>query len=240
MKIRKEPINLFTYPLIKFKSAFTLAEVLITLGIIGVVAAMTIPTLMTKYQKHRTETQLIKFYSMMNQTLRMSVAENGDPEGWITRGKDYTYEENVEFLNTYILPYIKNLGYKECTPVNCDGTLGRKRPCVTLLDGSILTFKIDIGGGDLTYITEEKYLTNNKNLKRHKFHFQFAKRSNRNTTEDINSLNHIEPYILNWDGTREYLKNDSEFGCNDTSASAAYCTKLIQMNSWKIPSDYPW
>nr|MBP7211932.1 type II secretion system protein [bacterium] len=30
------------------KSAFTLAEVLITLGIIGVVAAMTIPTLMNK------------------------------------------------------------------------------------------------------------------------------------------------------------------------------------------------
>ena len=32
-------------------SAFTLAEVLITLGIIGIVAAMTIPTLMTKIQK---------------------------------------------------------------------------------------------------------------------------------------------------------------------------------------------
>ena len=31
-------------------SAFTLAEVLITLGIIGVVAAMTIPTLISKYQ----------------------------------------------------------------------------------------------------------------------------------------------------------------------------------------------
>ena len=34
-----------------FKAGFTLAEVLITLGIIGVVAAMTIPTLMTAYQK---------------------------------------------------------------------------------------------------------------------------------------------------------------------------------------------
>ena len=31
------------------KVAFTLAEVLITLGIIGVVAAMTIPTLITKF-----------------------------------------------------------------------------------------------------------------------------------------------------------------------------------------------
>ena len=68
------------------RNGFTLAEVLITLGIIGVVAAMTIPTLMTKYQKHKTETQLVKFYSMMNQTLRMSVAENGD------RSEEHTSE----------------------------------------------------------------------------------------------------------------------------------------------------
>ena len=33
------------------KKAFTLAEVLITLGIIGVVAAITIPGLIAKYQK---------------------------------------------------------------------------------------------------------------------------------------------------------------------------------------------
>lgn len=33
------------------KKAFTLAEVLITLGIIGVVAALTIPTLVNNYRK---------------------------------------------------------------------------------------------------------------------------------------------------------------------------------------------
>ena len=91
------------------KFAFTLAKVLITLGIIGVVAAMTIPSLMTKFSKKRTETQLLKFYSMMNQTLRMSVAENGDPDGWITAQKNYTYEETVEYLQTYILPFLKNI-----------------------------------------------------------------------------------------------------------------------------------
>ena len=40
------------------KKAFTLAEVLITLGIIGIVAAMTIPTLITNYQKNITITRL--------------------------------------------------------------------------------------------------------------------------------------------------------------------------------------
>lgn len=41
----------------KLKSGFTLAEVLITLGIIGVVAAMTIPTIIanTNGQKYRSQ-----------------------------------------------------------------------------------------------------------------------------------------------------------------------------------------
>ena len=41
--------------------AFTLAEVLITLGIIGIVAAMTIPTLMSKYRKEDTLPNIKRF-----------------------------------------------------------------------------------------------------------------------------------------------------------------------------------
>jgi len=48
---------------------FTLAEVLITLGVIGVVAAMTIPTLFANYQKKVYVTQLKKAYSVANQAL---------------------------------------------------------------------------------------------------------------------------------------------------------------------------
>ena len=46
----------------KFK-AFTLAEVLVTLGIIGVVSAMTVPTLMQNYQRQSYVTQLHKVYN---------------------------------------------------------------------------------------------------------------------------------------------------------------------------------
>lgn len=49
----------------KVKLAFTLAEVLITLGIIGVVAAMTIPTLMSNYRKKQLETQIKANYSLV-------------------------------------------------------------------------------------------------------------------------------------------------------------------------------
>ena len=40
--------------------AFTLAEVLITLGIIGIVAALTIPNVTSKYRKKVVETELKK------------------------------------------------------------------------------------------------------------------------------------------------------------------------------------
>ena len=49
------------------KRAFTLAEVLVTLGIIGVVSAMTVPTLMQNYQRKSYVTQLHKVYNEIQQ-----------------------------------------------------------------------------------------------------------------------------------------------------------------------------
>ena len=54
----------------KIKLAFTLSEVLITLGIIGVVSAMTIPTLISKYQKHIVEANLQESYSIIQQVMK--------------------------------------------------------------------------------------------------------------------------------------------------------------------------
>ena len=45
------------------KKAFTLAEILITLGIIGVVAAMTIPTLVANYRTKALKSGFKKSYS---------------------------------------------------------------------------------------------------------------------------------------------------------------------------------
>ena len=66
----------------KKKSAFTLAEVLITLGIIGIVAAMTLPALIQNYQKKQTVSQLKKAYSVISQALVSSQYDNGDMTEW--------------------------------------------------------------------------------------------------------------------------------------------------------------
>ena len=57
------------------RKAFTMAEVLITLGIIGVVAAMTLPTVIGKYQEHEVTVKAKKIYSMMMQVLDLAKAK---------------------------------------------------------------------------------------------------------------------------------------------------------------------
>ena len=59
--------SLFTSHLSLKSAAFTLAEVLVTLGIIGVVSAMTVPTLMQNYQRQSYITQLHKVYNEVQQ-----------------------------------------------------------------------------------------------------------------------------------------------------------------------------
>ena len=59
------------------KVAFTLAEVLITLGIIGVVAAMTLPSLIANYKKQQYVNSLKVGYSILNNGFRTMMAEEG-------------------------------------------------------------------------------------------------------------------------------------------------------------------
>lgn len=60
------------------KKAFTLAEVLITLGIIGIVAALTIPTLMKSTNDIELKTAFKKTYSSIVQAYTSVVSENGN------------------------------------------------------------------------------------------------------------------------------------------------------------------
>ncbi len=64
---------------LSMKKAFTLAEVLITLGIIGVVAAMTMPSLIQNARNRELESGLKKGASVIGQALNMYQAENGVP-----------------------------------------------------------------------------------------------------------------------------------------------------------------
>ena len=87
------------------KKGFTLAEVLITLAIIGVVAALTIPTVMANYNKKAQYTSFMKMYNTITNTLALAESENGTPNSWT-----YNSSEPYATAEKYIYPYLKIAG----------------------------------------------------------------------------------------------------------------------------------
>jgi prepilin-type N-terminal cleavage/methylation domain-containing protein len=67
---------------LKKAKAFTLIEILLTLGIIGIIGAITIPNLITNYKIKVTRNRLIDTQAILSQALKMAIYENGSPEGW--------------------------------------------------------------------------------------------------------------------------------------------------------------
>lgn len=108
-----EILQTFTFPrnddsnkcnrLFTHKCAFTLAEVLITLGIIGVVAAMTIPTLMSNYRKKQLETQIKANYSLVQQAIKFADYDDVSYDMAIKDGSDASIQEWYDsFLSKHL------------------------------------------------------------------------------------------------------------------------------------------
>ena len=139
-------------------AAFTLAEVLITLGIIGVVAAMTMPSLVQNYKNKQTVAQLKKIYSVLSQATVMAESENGPISDWnMVDGSCESMDEIVSFYT----PYLKTL--KDCkqsegcwattTIKGLSGTTNR----LDEFSGSFDCAKHSIALNDGTYIVFDIY-----------------------------------------------------------------------------------
>lgn len=79
--------------------AFTLAEVLITLGVIGIVSAMTIPPLLTNFKKRETVSKVKAAYSIFSQAVKLSIQENDEPAGW-------DVSDGLTVAERYLTPYM--------------------------------------------------------------------------------------------------------------------------------------
>lgn len=109
---------------------FTLAEVLITLGIIGVVAALTLPALVQKYQEKASIARLKKAYSVLSQAYLFAVEKYGTPDQWNLKGKVEIKDDDgntigydtsgIEIERKYMTEFMKGKScenLKKCLPV---------------------------------------------------------------------------------------------------------------------------
>lgn len=100
------------------QTAFTLAEVLITLGIIGIVAALTIPSLISDYKKKQTITALQKMYTQFNQALLLVANENDTPDNLSTLfGADPTVFGDALASHYKLIKNCKMAKYQGCFPM---------------------------------------------------------------------------------------------------------------------------
>lgn len=129
--IIKKYVNLFpqsnTYSNVtkKRKLAFTLAEVLITLGIIGIVAAITIPQLINNYKAKRLRTQFLKSYSTIQQAFKKMEADDVST--------DPTTYNTLEYYKTF-MNYLQ-------APMDCGIGDNKYLPCVYMRDSSSKDYK---------------------------------------------------------------------------------------------------
>ena len=86
------------------KNGFTLAEVLITLVIIGVVAALAISPLINTYVESSTVAKVKKGLSIIGQAKKLAELQNGSIEGWDFG--ETTNEENITKLFNYLKPHL--------------------------------------------------------------------------------------------------------------------------------------
>ena len=99
------------------KAAFTLAEVLITLGIIGVVAAITMPVIVHKYRTNVLKNQFKKSYSVLSQALTLTSKELGGNLHEMFKDEPAGFSGAILFRDTFYKFLIPAADLKESTDI---------------------------------------------------------------------------------------------------------------------------
>lgn len=209
------------------KVAFTLAEVLITLGIIGVVAALTLPSLIENHQKKVVATKLEKFYSVMNQALQAEEAENGDRSNWAPN-----YAAGDTFGSWYLEHLDKHIVSLDKGVDSLNDTYHHYH--VAFKDGTGFDAYLETGNQiDIFYCINYKTCAPESYNGRNTFLFEICPSLKYKL---VTSSCYINNNIRREDVLTS-CRNGSGSGWRD---KRHWCTRLIQMDGWQIKDDYPW
>ncbi len=228
------------------KVAFTLAEVLITIGIIGIVAAMTLPSIIGHYRKQEICTRLQKFSSTMQNAINMSTVDNGPAQYWVTpTQQDDTKDELVSaYINKYIYPYltgIKKCDIKDPDCKNIGKTLfpnensQQQQSIYIFEDGSCFTMffgGVSTSGGMIHIIYDYNCLGRPNEYDKDQFSFVISYTSGKSARfyAGSNATYNVEDR----DRLLELCKNHT------AAHGKGGCSALIEYDGWEIKDDYPW
>lgn len=235
----------------KWNIGFTLAEVLITLGIVGVVSAIVIPKLISKYDKFIIETNLKKTYAELNNVIKMAEAENGSFEGW-----DFSaYADNI--VDKYFAPYMKLTPCRSSKCAVFNGFPSWYAPTATAARGSLqptnILYKAYNSSDGRVFIFMSEYYKdwNGKVL-------QIIVDVNGNRGRTVMGQDVFMFSLCNFRGITNRLKvgpgaswsetHSTEYLTENCIKSIPYvmgyfrgsaCTHLLERNNWKFPKNYP-
>lgn len=222
----------------KLLFGFTLAEVLITLGIIGVVAACTMPTLIQNHQKKTTVNKLKNTYNILTNAIEFAKNEYGlDVNEWYF--PDVTDKKVLSdyFAEHYLIPYLKIA--KDCNPYvpnECLPSNHSNERIFILSNGAIIS--VSVSGEENLRVQINMYINGYKkvvNRARDVFMVELGGGSG-NVGLDKNK---ILPYGYSIKSTRSAYTNRDDTSCNKTGTKMR-CFALIMYDGWRISDDYPW
>ena len=191
---------------------------MITLGIIGVVAAMTLPSIITSYEKKETVARLKKMYMSIRNAIQMAEINNGPRQNWLFNDDD----EAKEFYTTEILSNLK------CAKID-------KNSNCYFSDGSAIFLSVARYYGLVEVFffpkTTKKYIngTAKGRSKRYRLYYSFYYYQPHETIQ-------FKGDMINYN--RDQLLNDGSFRC--TGNDPRNCLYLIIYDGWQIKDDYPW
>ena len=253
---------------VKNKLAFTLAEALITIGIIGIVAALTIPTLIANYQKEVTVQRLKQMYSIITQAAKMYTNDTETEFGSFD-----TQLEPKDFFEKYFSQYMKIS--HSCEPASqCYGNeiplaIDRKTAIdplppyiVALLNVTFIGYYSTIGGA-VFYVDINGSSKPNRAGRDIFYFFLFnpdtigekvegcastLKKMSQNVKAGLYPGGYGCCYVPFTSYKREQLLSNNgkiDRACSIkavqiTGEAGDACTALIMLDGWKISKDYPW
>ena len=224
--------------------AFTLAEVLITLGIIGIVAAMTLPTMIMNHRKQVTVNKVKKFYTVMSQATNSAIAEYGSMEDWQGFTTAGNGEEMQNWFDTYLKPYLKVIDEF----VKTNEETGKSTLFVILSDGSVI--HMSNWAGSAKSDDDANHVQDNHNGLIHISYYTDKKLIDDvdSRIECVNMFSFLfysplkdqyffQPYTYQANTPEKY--NREFFIERVKGGNYHYCAAVMMFDGWQIKSDYP-